>query len=136
MDKGHSKKIRVLLFFALFFFLLMFYAFFKFERTFLSMETHQKQEELGKTAKIKAETIQKKYANMVASLQAFAENIRGLSADSEQVGRQMTLLAKVGYFNYVGISDRQGNAMDSDQHKTNIQERVFSGGYKRENIYF
>lgn len=114
----------------------MFHAFFKFERTFLSMETHQKQEELGKTAKIKAETIQKKYANMVASLQAFAENIRGLSADSEQVGRQMTLLAKVGYFNYVGISDRQGNAMDSDQHKTNIQERVFSGGYKRENIYF
>ena len=109
----------------------MFHAFFKFERTFLSMETHQKQEELGKTAKI-----QKKYANMVASLQAFAENIRGLSADSEQVGRQMTLLAKVGYFNYVGISDRQGNAMDSDQHKTNIQERVFSGGYKRENIYF
>ncbi len=54
----------------------------------MSMETHQKQEELGKTAKIKAETIQKKYANMVASLQAFAENIRGLSADSEQVGRQ------------------------------------------------
>lgn len=125
MDKGHNKKIRVLLFFALFFFLLMFHAFFKFERTFLSMETHQKQEELGKTAKIKAETIQKKYANMVASLQAFAENIRGLSADSEQVGRQMTLLAKVGYFNYVGISDRQGNAMDSDQHKTNIQEREY-----------
>lgn len=113
------------MFFALFFFLLMFHAFFKFERTFLSMETHQKQEELGKTAKIKAETIQKKYANMVASLQAFAENIRGLSADSEQVGRQMTLLAKVGYFNYVGISDRQGNAMDSDQHKTNIQEREY-----------
>lgn len=125
MDKGHNKKIRVLLFFALFFFLLMFHAFFKFERTFLSMEMHQKQEELGKTAKIKAETIQKKYANMVASLQAFAENIRGLSADSEQVGRQMTLLAKVGYFNYVGISDRQGNAMDSDQHKTNIQEREY-----------
>lgn len=125
MDKGHSKKIRVLLFCALFFFLLMFHAFFKFERTFLSMETHQKQEELGKTAKIKAETIQKKYANMVASLQAFAENIQGLSADSEQVGRQMTLLAKVGYFNYVGISDRQGNAMDSDQQKTNIQEREY-----------
>lgn len=125
MDKGHSKKIRVLLFCALFFFLLMFHAFFKFERTFLSMETHQKQEELGKTAKIKAETIQKKYANMVTSLQALAENVKGLSSDSEQVVRQMTLLAKAGYFNYVGVSDRLGNAMDSDQHKINIQEREY-----------
>lgn len=125
MDKGHNKKIRVLLFFVLCFFLLMFHAFFKFEKTFLSMEMHQKQEELGKTAKIKAETIQKKYANMVTSLQALAENVQGLTDDLDHVSRQMVLVAEAGYFDYVGVSDDQGNAMDSEQHRTNIKEREY-----------
>ena len=125
MDKGHNKKIRVLLFFVLCFFLLMFHAFFKFEKTFLSMEMHQKQEELGKTAKIKAETIQKKYANMVTSLQALAENVKGLTGDLDHVSRQMVLVAEAGYFDYVGVSDDQGNAMDSEQHRTNIKEREY-----------
>ena len=125
MDKGHNKKIRVLLFFVLCFFLLMFHAFFKFEKTFLSMEMHQKQEELGKTAKIKAETIQKKYANMVTSLQALAENVRGLTGDLDHVSRQMVLVAEAGYFDYVGVSDDQGNTMDSEQHRTNIKEREY-----------
>lgn len=125
MDKGHNKKIRLLLFFVLCFFLLMFHAFFKFEKTFLSMEMHQKQEELGKTAKIKAETIQKKYANMVSSLQALAENVKGLTGDLDQVSRQMVLVVQSGYFDYVGASDAQGNAMDSEQHRTNIQKREY-----------
>lgn len=125
MDKGHNKKIRVLLFFVLCFFLLMFHAFFKFEKTFLSMEMHQKQEELGKTAKIKAETIQKKYANMVTSLQALAENVKGLTGDLDHVSRQMVLVAEAGYFDYVGVSDDQGNTMDSEQHRTNIKEREY-----------
>ena len=125
MDKGHNKKIRLLLFFVLCFFLLMFHAFFKFQKTFLSMEMHQKQEELGKTAKIKAETIQKKYANMVSSLQALAENVKGLNSNLNQVTRQMVLVVQSGYFDYVGASDAQGNAMDSEQHRITIQKREY-----------
>ena len=89
------------------------------------MEMHQKQEELGKTAKIKAETIQKKYANMVTSLQALAENVRGLTGDLDHVSRQMVLVAEAGYFDYVGVSDDQGNTMDSERHRTNIKEREY-----------
>ena len=61
MSKRYHRRLRILLGVVLFFFFLMFHAFFKFERTFLSMELNQKQQELERTAKIKAESVQEKY---------------------------------------------------------------------------
>lgn len=126
MSKRYYRRLRLLLVAVLFFFFLMFHAFFKFERTFLSMELNQKQQELERTAKIKAESVQEKYENMIVSLQALAENVKGLDNSSEEeIGRQLIPLAKVGYFDYVGLGDKEGNILDSELHKTNIKEREY-----------
>lgn len=126
LKKRHHRRLRLLALMVLLFFFLMSHAFLKFEKTFFGMQLSQKQEELEKTAEIKAESIQKKYETMISSLQALAENMNGWETIyEEEIMQQLVLLAKVGYFDYVGISDADGNMIDSNSQEMNIKNREY-----------
>ena len=97
----------------------------------------QKQQELERTAKIKAETVTKKYEEMVASLETIAQSVVDEKITSkEDVGNQVSLLAKIGHFDCVGISDPHGHAMDSMMNSVDIQERVLQGSHAGTRLYF
>lgn len=126
-EKYHrGKLILILILSALCFCLLTAYAFGTFERSFLKMELEKNQEELKKAAELEAKFVQNRYETMILSLEALAENMQGLSVSrKDEILMQLTLLAEVGYFNYVGISSQEGDIIDSAGQTANIKERDY-----------
>lgn len=126
MDQRYHRGKLILIVCTFCFCLLTAYSFGRFETNFSEMEMEKSQEELKKSAEVEAKFVQNRYENMIVSLEALAENLQGFSlSQEEEVLRQLSFLAEVGRFSYVGVSDQEGNIIDSAGQKANIQGRDY-----------
>ena len=126
MDQRYHRGKLILIVCTFCFCLLTAYSFGRFETNFFEMEMEKSQEELKKSAEVEAKFVQNRYENMIVSLEALAENLQDFSLlQEEEVLRQLSFLAEVGRFSYVGVSDQEGNIIDSAGQKANIQGRDY-----------
>lgn len=126
MDQRYHRGKLILIVCTFCFCLLTAYSFGRFETNFFEMEMEKSQEELKKSAEVEAKFVQNRYENMIVSLEALAENLQDFSlSQEEEVLRQLSFLAEVGRFSYVGVSDQEGNIIDSAGQKANIQGRDY-----------
>lgn len=126
MEKKHREKQPILFLGILCFCILVFHSFFRFEHIFFDMELRQKQEELEKTAKIKAESMQEKYHEMVDLLQNLADSlVEDEKISLEELELQLKFISQLKYFDYVGIGDKDGYSIDSHQKETDIKKRRY-----------
>lgn len=126
MNQRYHRGKLILIISTLCFCLLTAYAFGKFERNFFEMELEKSQKELKKAAELEAKFVQNRYETMILSLEALAENMKGRSiSQKDEILMQLSLLAEVGYFNYVGISSQEGDIIDSAGQTANIKEREY-----------
>lgn len=122
----YRKNMSILSIYILLFCVLMLHAFINFNNSYLRSELKNKQKELEKTAQIKTESVHKKYGDMLVSLAALANNAENLTEENADVIiSELKFLSKVGYFSCVGISDAQGNTIDSQGQTGYIQEREY-----------
>ena len=126
MDQRYHRGKLILIVCTFCFCLLTPIRFGRFETNFFEMEMEKSQEELKKSAEVEAKFVQNRYENMIVSLEALAENLQDFSlSQEEEVLRQLSFLAEVGRFSYVGVSDQEGNIIDSAGQKANIQGRDY-----------
>ena len=125
-SKGNHKMFPFFSINLLLFCILMLHAFIHLQHTYTTSELDNKQKELERTAQIKAQSVHRKYDDMRISLESLADNVKDLTAkDKKVVSSELKLLSKVGYFSYVGISDADGNMMDSQGQTGNIKNRDY-----------
>lgn len=123
--KDNHKKI-ILPVCIIVFSILILHAFASLRISYLNSELDRKQEELKQTAQIKVESVQKKYVAMRKSLEALANGIKEFTIEDEDIIRsELELLSQVGHFSYVGVSDAQGNSLDSQGMTINIKDRDY-----------
>ena len=126
MDQRYHRGKLILIVCTFCFCLLTAYSFGRFETNFFEMEMEKSQEELKKSAEVEAKFVQNRYENMIVSLEALAENLQDFSLlQEEEVLGELSFLAEVGRFSYVGVSDQEGNIIDSAGQKANIQGRDY-----------
>lgn len=125
-SKDNRKRMHALSISILLFCILMLHSFLNLQNSYMDSELDHKQKELKRTAQIKAESVRKKYTNMLVSLEGLADNVKELTQEDEEIiASELKLLSKVGYFSYVGISDAQGNMTDSQGQTGNIKNRDY-----------
>ena len=126
MKKNYHKKTTGLILCVACFMLLIIHAAWRFESRISQTGLESKREELKRTAQLNGNAIQKKYKSMVEGLTVLAEEVAGMQPeDMDTVYSHLAFMAKLGYFDYVGISDSKGNAMDSQRQKMNISQRQY-----------
>lgn len=126
MKKDYYKKTKALVFCVVCFMLLIIHATWRFEAGISQSGLESKKEELKRTAQLNGNAIQKKYMNMVEGLMVLAEEVTKIQPeDMDTVHRYLAFMARLGYFDYVGISDAEGNAVDSQHQRTNISRREY-----------
>lgn len=126
MKKNYHKKTTGLILSVACFMLLIIHAAWRFESRISQTGLESKREELKRTAQLNGNAIQKKYKSMVEGLTVLAEEVAGMQPeDMDTVYSHLAFMARLGYFDYVGISDSKGNAMDSQRQKMNISQRQY-----------
>lgn len=126
MKKNYHKKTTGLILCVACFMLLIIHAAWRFESRISQTGLESKREELKRTAQLNGNAIQKKYKSMVEGLTVLAEEVAGMQPeDMDTVYSHLAFMARLGYFDYVGISDSKGNAMDSQRQKMNISQRQY-----------
>lgn len=126
MKRKSNKKTIIMAAIVLCTILLIIHAFVRFNGNLLRLELETKQDELESTAKSNILDIQDKYADMVNSLETLADTISDMSGIYDSlVSKQTRLLMESGYFNYVGVSDSEGNSIDSRDQKSDISKREY-----------
>lgn len=93
-----------------------------------SLETYNqyKMEELRNIANIQIQNVQEDYETKIDALTVLAEKIAGMSTkDMNIIENDLQLLAGLELFDYVGMSNQDGNAVDSVGNHTNIGQRSY-----------
>lgn len=126
MKKDYRKKTKALVCCVICFMMLVTHAARRFESEIRQSGLESKKEELKRTAQLNGSAIQKKYRNMEKALTVLAEEVTKLQpGDMDAVHRYLFFTASLGYFDYVGISDSEGNAVDSQHQRMNISKREY-----------
>ena len=121
-----NKNRNILILCILIFCLLFTHAFLHFQHFYSDSEIANKQIELERTAKIKTESVCDKYSQMLLILDTLAQSMATVDYDDvNAVIEDLNMLANVGYFDYVGVSDPDGNMMDSQGKTENIKDRDY-----------
>ncbi len=121
-----QKKWGILILGTICFLGIIIYAAWIFEKESIDIYNHNKLMELKKTAELNAKDIQKDYAGKIKALTVLANNIAKMGEENfENVYSGVKALSEFSFFDYVGISDQEGNAIDSVGNRVNISERKY-----------
>lgn len=126
MNRLIDKKAKIIFFITLCSALLIIHAFARFGISISKMELLNTQEDLEEMAELSIREVRKKYEDMIFSLQDMTDAFRQApSVEDEQVYEQLSFLKSVTVFDFIGVSDENGNTVDSAGQKTNIAKREY-----------
>lgn len=135
MKKKYRKRlVGFVIVIAVFMSIIVFTAW-KFNKELANVGMEAARQELRGVAASNGQNIQKEYSQMVNSLKVLAENV--VNDRIESLGKAndfMQFLVELNGFDYVGISDEEGKALDSGGRKVNIGDREYFSEAMKGNI--
>lgn len=126
MIRAYRKRNIRLIIGILCFMAITVHAAWSFEKDIVAAGLESKREELKRTAELNAANVKRKYLDRMNALTSLAGKITGLGQmDQKMAADYMKFLAELRYFDYVGISDEKGNALDSAGNHIDISDREY-----------
>ncbi|MDO4437854.1 MAG: sensor domain-containing diguanylate cyclase [Eubacteriales bacterium] len=128
LEELHKKrrKLIVLSLSIVLFAILVVYSFLDFKKDFIQREITKTKAEIKNTAEIKMETIHHNYADMLNDLDTIARRMTMFDeTDRDLIIDELYDMSSVSHFSHIGISDRNGNILDSGGRNGNISEREY-----------
>lgn len=126
MIRAYRKRNIRLIVGILCFMAITVHAAWSFEKDIVAAGLESKREELKRTAELNAANVKRKYLDRMNALTSLAGKITGLEQmDQKMAADYMKFLAELRYFDYVGISDEKGNALDSAGNHIDISDREY-----------